>query len=74
MLGFNKIQELKFANFRFTSLLCLASASRLGEVVLVRQRLLLGLCLSVGVPFWTPLSGCAGDLHVTVAASGPVLI
>ena len=67
---FNKKPEPKFANLVFTLLLCLASASPLGEVVLVRQRLLLGLCLSVGVPFWTSLPGCAGHLHAAVAASG----
>ena len=67
---FNKKPEPKFTNLVFTLLLCLASASPLGEVVLVRQRLLLGLCLTVGVPFWTSLPGCAGHLHAAVAASG----
>ena len=67
---FYKKPEPKFTNLVFTLLLCLASASPLGEVELVRQRLLLGLCLSVGVPFWTSLPGCAGHLHAAVAASG----
>ena len=69
-LGFNKNLELKFVNLAFTSLLRLVSASPLGELVLVRQRLLLGLCLSVGFPFWISLPGCAGHLHAAVSVSG----
>ena len=80
-LGLNKKPELKFANLAFTSLLCMASALPLGEVVLIRQTFVWSLpfnwcsvpgALVVSMRWWLHL--VAGGIQVKIQVKYRFLI